>query len=787
MKYARPASVPLTLLLAATASAQDAPPEPQPAQYPPLIIEAESGTGGADFTLAVESDVSFVSINPSDPTPAFPGSPARVLSYQVELPAAGEYELYVRVRVGPAGGSDDSLFYGNGFGEKDATNDADWVTVNGLSTVGYQAPDLIVAGGLGVPLGAGFKWLNLSAYNGGDAPLRFSVAEGSLVQTLQIGAREDGLDIDKLAFVATGVSQTVAELDAGLPGNILPPAPPPRVCVPRGPALAVNQSKFLGSVYSAAQLPNFTAYFNQVTPENAGKWGAVEAVRDVMDWTQLDAAYAFAKDNGLPFKMHTLIWGNQQPAWIETLPPEEQLAEIEEWFAAVAERYPELDQIDVVNEPLHDPPTTAGSGGGNYAEALGGAGETGWDWVITAYRLARQYFPSSQLLLNDYSIINTPASVERYKQIISLLQAEDLIDGIGEQGHAFSTTGANDVMAASLDSLAELGLPIYITEMDIDGPTDEIQLRDYQRLFPLFWEHPAVAGITLWGYLPGHWRSAQGAFLALETGTEKPALAWLREYLQSPPIVPVVAHQRFVVDDLALPGDTVGVALAVDDAANDWQILGGSGAEQFNIDAATGEIRLAEGAVLDPLGEPELTLEVVARDECNSTRVTLAVRHETAPVVAEGQVVALGEDLRPSSPVSASDAEGDALEFELIGGSGAGAFTIVASSGALQPSAGLRFDADEYSLLVTASDGRLTSEPATVVVTLPRRVLMCVAAQSVRVPRSWVPLGLHLGAELGRCGDGAGASEGNPGGSATGDVSWLTQLGGWVDRLLGRG
>src|SRR5690606_21753016 len=157
-------------------------------------------------------------------------------------------------------------------------------------------------------------------------------------------------------------------------GNILPPPPPPRACTPRGPALAENQSKFLGGAYSAPQAPNFTAYFNQVTPENAGKWGSVEGQRDVMNWAELDAAYAVARDNGFPFKLHTLIWGNQQPAWIESLPPEEQLAEIDEWFAAVAERYPDVDTVEVVNEPLHDPPSSPGNGGGNYIEALGGAG-----------------------------------------------------------------------------------------------------------------------------------------------------------------------------------------------------------------------------------------------------------------------------------------------------------------------------------------------------------------------------------------------------------------------------
>jgi rhamnogalacturonan endolyase len=84
---------------------------------------------------------------------------------------------------------------------------------------------------------------------------------------------------------------------------------------------------------------------------------------------------------------------------------------------------------------------------------------------------------------------------------------------------------------ANLDRLAATGLPIHVTELDIDGPTDAVQLADYQRIFPVFWEHPAVRGITLWGYRPGHWRTAQGAYIVLENGAERPAMVWLQEYV----------------------------------------------------------------------------------------------------------------------------------------------------------------------------------------------------------------------------------------------------------------
>ena len=210
-----------------------------------------------------------------------------------------------------------------------------------------------------------------------------------------------------------------------------------------------------------------------------------------------------------------MVWGNQQPEWMETLPPAEQREEIEEWFAAVAQRYPDLDYVEVVNEPLNDPPNKDDEGGGNYIAALGGEGASGWEWILQSYRLARQYFPRARLLINDYNITNKPENTRRYRGIIELLQKENLVDGIGVQAHSFATTSEwpMEVHRANLDSLAQTGLPIYVTEMDIDGPTDAEQLASYQRVFPVFWEHPAVKGITLWGYRPGMWRTKEGAYL----------------------------------------------------------------------------------------------------------------------------------------------------------------------------------------------------------------------------------------------------------------------------------
>jgi len=45
--------------------------------------------------------------------------------------------------------------------------------------------------------------------------------------------------------------------------------------------LANGQSRFLGSIYYQGQLPlNFDDYWNQITPENAGKWASCKQAQD---------------------------------------------------------------------------------------------------------------------------------------------------------------------------------------------------------------------------------------------------------------------------------------------------------------------------------------------------------------------------------------------------------------------------------------------------------------------------------------------------------------------------
>jgi endo-1,4-beta-xylanase len=495
----------------------------------PVVVEAESGTVGSSFDVVESSGVTYVTIKYSSSTTAGairPDSVSRVMTYSVTFPDSGTYDLYARLYVGPNNFSDDSYFYGNGFGLKDVTDSANWVRANMLSGAGYSTINLVVDGG-GSSSNSTWVWLNMSkfALDLESTSISFRVEKDQLTQSFQIAGREDGLRIDKFIFGRKGYSFTVDNLDKGQAGSLIIPGQEPI----QNP-IAIGNAKFLGCAYGSNSKYNFTSYWNQVTPENASKWGSVEGARDVMNWKSLDEAYHFAMVNKFPFKIHTLVWGNQQPTWIESLDSAQQRQEIEEWFAAVAERYDTIDYIEVVNEPLHDPPV--GSTNGNYAKALGGNGKTGWDWVIEAFKMARYYFPKSQLLINEFSVTNSTESMNKYIQIINLLKTDSLIDGVGVQAHSFSLIGVSAATTkANLDLLAATGLPIYATEMDIDGTTDASQLKEYMKTFPVFWEHPSVKGVTMWGYRPGMWRTDTKAYLITADRIIRPALLWLRAYV----------------------------------------------------------------------------------------------------------------------------------------------------------------------------------------------------------------------------------------------------------------
>lgn len=322
--------------------------------------------------------------------------------------------------------------------------------------------------------------------------------------------------------------------------------------------------RFLGNIVDNGT-ENFSRYWNQVTPENSGKWESIEPRRNAYNWAKFDEGYQFAKANGFPFKHHTFVWGSQEPNWLGSLSNAQRAVEVEEVIRDTCRRYPDMDMIDVVNEPIHAP--------SNARWGLGGDGATGWDWIVRSFELARQYCPNSRLLLNEYGIINDRAKATRYRRIVEILRDRNLIDGVGLQSHSFNLVGYSpETLRGNLDYIAAAGVPIYISEWDIDG-SDQAQLREFQQKFPIVWEHPAVAGVTLWGYVVGRtWMDNSG--LMYSNGNERPALTWLRQYVSqnSTPTPPPTGSSGIVVRARGTQGDERVRLVISGEAVAEWTL-----------------------------------------------------------------------------------------------------------------------------------------------------------------------------------------------------------------------
>jgi hypothetical protein len=188
-------------------------------------FQAESGSGaglggsqqGNPFLVndPLASGGRAVDFVPPSLTAKPAGSPGRLLSYQVNLPFAGDYALYMRARVADAAGgySTDSLFIGQTLGAN-----PDFYRINNIFNLGAAAADNYLWYNLNtegeVQTGGGIAVDNNSNNTGPANNLLYSVpAPGT--QTFVIGGRETGLDVDAFAF-SDALGLTSAQLDAAL-------------------------------------------------------------------------------------------------------------------------------------------------------------------------------------------------------------------------------------------------------------------------------------------------------------------------------------------------------------------------------------------------------------------------------------------------------------------------------------------------------------------------------------------------------------------------------------------
>lgn len=263
--------------------------------------------------------------------------------------------------------------------------------------------------------------------------------------------------------------------------------------------------------------------FNCAVPENDLKWNAWhgalglsftrERTLSVLQWL---------KEKGFHIRGHCLVWHG----W-ENLKP---------WGASLGEDLPYLRQRildhidelaeftreyvyewDVVNEPV------------NINEVLKLLGE---EVLATWFHQARAALPEScRLFINEYNIVE-PFSIKQrdaFEAIIrALLDAKAPLEGIGFQSH-FHHPPKSPVEALKVfDRFAQFGLPIVVTEFDVNTKNEERQAQFTRDFLMAAFSHPACTGFVFWGFWESaHWRP--DAALLRKDWSEKPNLEAYRD------------------------------------------------------------------------------------------------------------------------------------------------------------------------------------------------------------------------------------------------------------------
>lgn len=208
-------------------------------------------------------------------------------------------------------------------------------------------------------------------------------------------------------------------------------------------------------------------------------------------------------DHGFRVRCHPVLY----PRW-RTIPAKVEAMDIEDARLAVDAHVRELStrmsgkytDWDVVNESLNNEEWLADMGG---EDAL-------HEW----FRIVREEAPTVNRYINETGIIYNInlSKLERYVDRISGLKENGLVDGVGVQGH-FNGTDTPEEVYEILETLAQLDLPIRVTEMDLSTTDLAKHAEEFKDYLTILFSHPSVVGITLWGFWDGHmWNDRPGLY-----------------------------------------------------------------------------------------------------------------------------------------------------------------------------------------------------------------------------------------------------------------------------------
>jgi endo-1,4-beta-xylanase len=275
-----------------------------------------------------------------------------------------------------------------------------------------------------------------------------------------------------------------------------------------------------------------------VTPENVKKWGLLEPRRGVYDYAAADRLVAFARAHGQKVRGHTLVWHNQNPAWLteDAFTPRQLRAILREHITETVRHFRgRIWHWDVVNEIFNDD--------GTWRDTIW-LRNLGPGYVADAFRWAHRADPAARLYVNDYNNEGVNAKSDAYYRLIRQLRAEGVpVQGYGIQGHLAVQYGFPGDTLQNLRRFERLGLDTAFTEVDVRMPLPvdaikvQAQAQGFTTLLQACLLSKRCVSYTLWGFtdryswVPGVFRGEGYATPLEEDYTRKPAYYAIRDTL----------------------------------------------------------------------------------------------------------------------------------------------------------------------------------------------------------------------------------------------------------------
>ena len=278
-------------------------------------------------------------------------------------------------------------------------------------------------------------------------------------------------------------------------------------------------------------------HFVSITPENAMKWQFLRPSEGVFDFTQADALAAFAAENHLRMRGHTLVWHQQNPAWLfkdatgrelEANPADKRLLleRLRSHIRTVVSHYKDTVYAwDVVNEVI-DPAQPDGFRRSRWFAI------TGTEYIDVAFRTAREASPGAELFVNDYDTTNPAKRLYLLALVRDLKRRGVPVDAVGHQMHVHMDYPPIESFVETVRMFSALGVDNQVTELDVSiyaGPGDksslaavppETLLRQgyrYRDLFAAFRSLKGqLSGVTFWGLADDHTWLRQHPFPRLD-------------------------------------------------------------------------------------------------------------------------------------------------------------------------------------------------------------------------------------------------------------------------------